>query len=57
MSKVLRCECRGCTATTASAQQGLLPGDGWRIEKVGEYLIIVCPRHNWNEKGVLVHGR
>lgn len=53
---LLRCELRNCTATTDSAQQGLLAGDGWRIERVGNEMVIVCPRHNWRENGVLVHG-
>jgi len=34
--KPLRCEVRDCTAVTDGAQQGLLKGDGWRIERVGD---------------------
>lgn len=55
-SKLLRCEARGCSATTDNAQQGLLKGDGWRIERVGDEFVVVCPRHNWDENGRLVHG-
>lgn len=51
---LLRCEVRNCRAITDSAQQGLLPGDGWRIERVGDELIIVCPAHNWRADGTLV---
>ena len=51
---ILRCEARNCRAVTDSAQQGLLPGDGWRIERVGDELIIVCPAHNWRPEGRLV---
>jgi len=52
--KPLRCEVRDCTAVTDGAQQGLLKGDGWRIERVGDALIIVCPAHNWRSNGQLV---
>lgn len=57
LPKTLRCEKRGCTATTDNAQVGLIAGEGWRIQWEGEYLIIVCPRHNWDSTGRLVHGR
>lgn len=50
----LKCEVRHCKAVTDSAQQGLIPGDGWRIERVGNELIIVCPAHNWRADGTLV---
>jgi hypothetical protein len=54
MSDILRCEVRGCRTTTSSGQQGLLAGDGWRIERVGAEMVIVCPRHNWRANGILV---
>ena len=54
---LLRCEVRHCTAVTDSAQQGLLKGDGWRIERVGDVFIVVCPAHNWRSNGQLVAVR
>lgn len=51
---LLRCEVRNCRAITDSAQQGLLFGEPWRIERVGDELIIVCPAHNWRADGTLV---
>jgi hypothetical protein len=51
---LLRCEVRHCTAVTDSAQQGLIAGDGWRIERVGDTFIVVCPAHNWRSNGQLV---
>lgn len=55
--KLLRCEVRGCAAVTDSAQQGLLFGEPWRIERVGDELIVVCPAHNWRANGTLVGVR
>jgi len=53
---LLRCEVRHCRAVTDSAQQGLIPGDGWRIERVMTN-IVVCPAHNWRSNGQLVAVR
>lgn len=52
---VLRCESGRCKAVTNTANLGLLAGDGWRIIPVGDERIAVCPRHNWDERGVLRH--
>ena len=52
---LLRCEVRNCRAITDSAQQGLIPGDGWRIERIYDgTFIVVCPSHNWRADGTLV---
>jgi len=56
LMELLRCEVRPCRAVTDGAQQGLLTGDGWRIERVGDEMIIVCPAHNWRANGTLVGG-